>query len=339
MPPRSYYNSPRQDDYTALLSAFQSNQETTDNAMRFFEKYQIPYISGLNELAHYLCVETSTLYNILRKKEKNYREFEIKQANGKIRQITSPRTYMKVIQWWVLDNILLQHQTLNCVHGFVKSKSYYTNAKFHFGAHHILSVDVKDFFPSIKTRQVYNIFAQMGYSSRAADLLTEFCTLKGKLPQGAPSSPTISNIVFEKVDIELEEFSQKYGLKYSRYADDLCFSSQEPISKNVLRLLKPILGSAGFSLNRNKTRFSGLGDRMEVTGLVINDKIQLPRKWRNNARALFFQASQSPIEYCDRLSELYGILNTLKHFNQSNEKTKLIILGENAVREVSSISA
>lgn len=337
MPPRSYYISPRKDDYSAYLNAFGVREDVRIKGEEFFDEWGVPYIKGLNEIACYLSVETSTLYNMLRKKEKNYKCFTIEHFNGKIRDIESPRTYLKVVQWWILDNILSSHVHDECVHGFVRERSYFTNAKTHFGARHLLTLDVKNFFPSIGNPQVFGAFEKLGYSSAAAELLMEFCTLFRRLPQGAPTSPAISNMVFSKIDINLKEAAINAGLMYTRYADDLTFSGQSYIPKSFFNEVRALIADGGFKLNKEKTRFLGTGDRMEVTGLVINDKIQLPRKWRFRARAMFHQADKTPMDFIDRISELYGILNTLKQF-EGDEKTKLIILGEKAVSKVVSFS-
>ena len=282
-------------------------------------------------------MESTILKNILKRKRKNYRCFEIEHFNGKIRTVQSPRTYLKVVQWWILDNILAKYEHDDCIHGFVKGRSYYSNAKVHHGARHLLTLDIKNFFPNIKSNQVASVFEGFGYAAGSAKILTEICTLSERLPQGAPTSPSISNIAFSRIDDELKKVSAEAGFIYSRYADDLTFSGQEYIKKSFYKEVKRIVVTGGFNLNEEKTRFLGVGDKMEVTGLVINDKIQLPRKWRLRARAMFHQASIGPENYTERVRELYGVLNTLKQFEEI-EKTNLILAGENAIKKVLSYS-
>lgn len=332
MPPRSYYISPREDDYKAFLKAFGADAGTISEADTFFENNNVPYILGLNELSHYLCVETSTLYRILNNVSKNYRQFNIEQNNGKIRTISAPRTYIKSVQWWLLDNILTVQPINDCVHGFVQNRSYISNAQAHLGAKHLLNIDIKDFFPNISITQIKNIFSDIGYSEHAAQILSRFTSLNGRMPQGAPTSPILSNLVFSNADKEISQYSIENGLLYTRYADDLSFSSQEFIPKNILIQLKAILASYGFKLNPTKTKFSGKGDRMEVTGLVINDKVQMPREWRYRAKAIFHQAAIVPEAFQARISEVQGLLNTIKYFEGG--ESKIVKMGLKAINSI-----
>lgn len=319
MPPRSFYLSPKKTDYSAFLRSRGYEDEHIHLAEKFYDEHGLPFINYFGELAAYIGVETRALTNLLRKKENNYRSFEITQFNGKVRQISSPRTYIKVVQWWILDNILSKAEQLDCVHGFTKDKSYYTNAQVHLCANHLLTLDIKDFFPSVKHRQVTEIFHNLGYPLEARNLLADITTLNNSLPQGAPTSPTLSNLVFRKIDLKFMKFAADKGLLYTRYADDLTFSSSHFINKATLDPIKEILASSGFRLNSDKTKFLGKGDRMEVTGIVINEKMQLPRKWRYRARAMFYQAINNPKLYLGRVDEIQGVLNTLIMFDDNLE--------------------
>ncbi|MDD5289300.1 MAG: reverse transcriptase domain-containing protein, partial [Dehalococcoidales bacterium] len=157
--------------------------------------------------------------------------------------------------------------------GFEKDTSILDNAKPHIGAVAIMSLDIDDFFPSIKANRVWSIFRTIGYNPQIANVLTSLCTFKGSLPQGSPASPKLSNLISIRLDARLLGYAGKHGIIYTRYADDLCFSS---LSYDKLAKSYPffcnIIESEGFILNDRKTRFVGAARQHQVTGLVVTDK-------------------------------------------------------------------
>jgi len=219
---------------------------------------------------------------------------------------------LKVIQWWISDNILETSSILNCVHGFRRGRSYFTNAKEHVGAKHLLNVDVKRFFPSISIEMVKSAFRDLGYEENACNLLTTLTTLHDSVPTGAPTSPVIGNIVLREFDREICALSDKMSFRYTRYADDLTFSSTMRVEVDFLAQVRGLIESRGFRLNEKKTKFMGPGNRMEVTGLVINDGVQVPREWRNFARGFLHRVINNPQEFCDKRHVVYGINGTLR---------------------------
>ena len=151
----------------------------------------------------------------------------------------------------------------------------------------ILNIDLKDFFPSIHRNRVYYIFKYLcGYSNNVSFCLTNLVTYKNSLPQGAPTSPMLSNIVAYMMDIRFEKLAGKLDIKYTRYADDITFSgNKNRINNNLLVNVTNIINDCGFKINDKKTRFESKGSRQEVTGLVVNnDTVNVPKNYIKKIR-------------------------------------------------------
>lgn len=275
MPPRSFFIPP---DLRHVTGVLQDRHAMLDSDPRLteFEKIGLPPLLNEGDIADALGIASHLIFGIVRNKARHYRRFELVNKTGKVRQIESPRTYLKVIQWWILDNILNLRPVPEFVMGFVFGRGPLKNATHHLGATHILNMDVSNFFPSIKYYDVKLIFASMGYNDDVASLLSEICTFNDRLPQGAPTSPMLSNEFCRNLDLEINEFAENAGLKYSRYADDITLSSENWIESSVVASVSHILVRHGLQVNAEKTRFRGPGDRMEVTGFVINENGFIP---------------------------------------------------------------
>ena len=294
-------------------------QSVKDDILKFREM-KLPPITSRGDLSLFLGVGPQKIFSICNdeiKEKIHYRNFQLKKKNGSKREIYAPRSYLKVVQWWVLDNILNRVDIAKNVFGFVPRRSIVHNAKFHYGARHILNVDIKDFFPSINFYQVVDEFLKLGYSEDVSDMLANICCLNLRVPQGAPTSPAIGNLVLRNMDKDLTELSSAMEMKYSRYADDLTFSSKEWIDEGFLTLITKTVEAEGFEINTKKTRFSGPQDRLEVTGVVINQKIQPPRRWRKRVRATLHNYEMKKALTRRELSYLYGIIGVAGQYPKS----------------------
>ncbi len=193
---------------------------------------------------------------------------------------------MKVVQWWILDAILETVPVSDRAFGFISGKNYVDNAREHHGATHILNVDLENFFPSTTFDMVKSVFREIGYSEEVSKGLASLTTYAGSLPQGAPTSPMLSNLVFRAYDSEINQICEKIGVKYTRYADDMTFSSVEPIPRDFHKVIEGVF-AAGFKLNAAKTVYSGENRKKEVTGVTIGrdgpclsrDKLNAIRGW------------------------------------------------------------
>lgn len=285
---------------------------------------ELPPIIDKDMLSICLKVNHSLISSICNNSSKYYNKFVIEKSNGSNRIIYAPNACLKSIQWWILDNILTQKYISNNIFGFVPKRNAVQNAKYHLGARHLLNVDIKDFFPSITLDQASNVFSDFGYDTDVSDTLAKICCRKGAVPQGAPTSPAIGNYVLGELDKKLTCMSNDRNIKYSRYADDLTFSSREWIDNEFLMKVEALVNAQGFQLNSSKTRFSGLGNQMEVTGVVINEKIQPPRKWRKRVRAKLNRLESSTRITRSDLSFLFGIKGISNQFSSSVQMKKIL---------------
>ena len=232
--------------------------------------------------------------------KKRYSAFEISKKNGGVRSINAPVKGLKYILKalnLILQNISEPHYKAT---GFVPKKSIVSNAKYHVGNHYVYNIDLKDFFHSFDRNRVKMGFMQAPFSLNGtkeplAFLLACLCThpfevdgeQKIVLPQGAPTSPTITNILCQNLDRRLNGLAKRFKVNYSRYADDITFSSQTNIFKKEdfqKELLRIIQDDQNLVLNEKKTRLQQSGYRQEVTGLTVNEKVNVSRKYIKELR-------------------------------------------------------
>lgn len=226
------------------------------------------------------------------KKRKRYSRFYITKKNGKQREINAPVTKLMEIQTAL--NLILQ--TLYTVQepafGFAAGKNIIKNAAGHIGKKFVLNVDIKDFFPSIYFRKVKIMLERHPFNLSAereplAFMIANLCTENGCLPQGAPTSPILTNIICQRLDKNLQDFAKKFNIHFTRYADDISFSSNEFVfTKRFMQELESILKIERFQLNTEKTRIQGRAYRQEVTGLTVNEKINVNRQFLRSYRTL-----------------------------------------------------
>ncbi|SEL55190.1 RNA-directed DNA polymerase [Variovorax sp. YR750] len=244
----------------------------------------------------------------------HYQRFTMPKKRGGERHISAPMPRLKRAQYWVLDNILAKMPVHEAAHGFLPGRSILTNAAPHVGRDVVINLDLKDFFPSIGMRRVRGVFRQLGYSSQVASLLALVCTeaptdevqLDGNryfvargervLPQGAPTSPMLTNLLCRRLDARLAASAAKLGFRYTRYADDLTFSAGPEHSRDTARLLwrvKQIVASEGLTVHPDKQQVMRKHRQQHVTGIVVNDKLSVDRDTLRRFRAVLHQAERS----------------------------------------------
>ncbi|MCG3181034.1 MAG: hypothetical protein BIFFINMI_03402 [Phycisphaerae bacterium] len=214
-----------------------------------------------------------------------YRAVEIPKRNGSTRTLHVPPPPLKFIQRRILKRILGRVDLAPCVKGFRRGYSIRGNAWPHVGKDVVLNLDLRDFFPTITAARVFGMFKSLGLDKPTADVLTRLTTCQGRLPQGAPTSPAISNIICRKLDRRLEGLARSAGAAYTRYADDLTFSGPAGI-QSILPLVRRIIGEEGFAVAPEKLRVTRRCRRQQVTGLVVNEKVAVPRQERRRLRAI-----------------------------------------------------
>lgn len=237
-----------------------------------------------------------------------YTSFEIAKRSGQPRRICSPQWPLKRVQQRILRQILEKVPVHPAAHGFVKGRSTVTNAQPHCGARVVIKFDLQDFFPTIHYFRVVGLFASLGYgvatarfstkdrSRDVAAMLARLCTYTpepgkfgaGHVPQGAPTSPAISNLVCRSLDARLAGLAARFGGAYTRYADDLTFSfQQDDFEIGRFRWwVDQICHQEGFFVNQAKFRVIRESQRQCVTGIVVNDSLRVPREERRRFRAM-----------------------------------------------------
>lgn len=245
---------------------------------------------NIQELAEKIGINRSYLLVLSKNHNKCYQSYYLKKRSGVRRMIDAPNSELKAIQRWVLRNILEKQPVSDRAHGFRRKRGIKTNAKFHLNRRVIMCLDIKDFFPSIKSIHVFPIFDRIFNNKDVAEILCNLCTYKERLPQGAATSPALSNIVFRKTDDKISEICNQRGVDYTRYADDLTFSSNDFSHLQDLKSeIEKILREHGFQLNHKKTRFLTGKGRKLVTGLLLNSgKLTVGRRRKRYIRAALF---------------------------------------------------
>jgi RNA-directed DNA polymerase len=231
---------------------------------------------------------------------KRYRDFSIPKKSGRYRTISAPCTSLKILQRKLSQVLYSVYEPKSSVHGFVPARSILTNARKHSHKRFILNIDLKDFFHSIHFGRVQGIFMKPPYNlpKEVAVVLAKICCYSKRLPQGAPTSPIVSNMVCARMDSELRKLAKEFKCTYyTRYADDITFSTtlsqfpselayedSESISKLFVgKKLTAIIEGNGFSINQDKVRLQHKSQHQEVTGLTVN---QFPNVRRSFIREI-----------------------------------------------------
>ena len=238
--------------------------------------------------------------------EEKYTLFSIPKKNGELRQIYSPNSDTKEIQSRLNEvlRLVYEPERKQSVHGFTTNRNIITNAQNHCNKTFVLNIDIKNFFPTITQQRIRGVMMSPPYNlpSKVATTISHICCYEGKLPQGAPTSPIISNMVCAKLDSELRLIAKKYKCFYTRYADDITFSTtlkNFPLSiaqitgcritdVTLSDTLISIFESNGFKINFKKVRIQRANQRQEVTGLTVNTKPNVSRKYIRQVRAMLY---------------------------------------------------
>lgn len=213
----------------------------------------------------------------------------IPKRTGGSRLLYSPNLRLKLVQKLLLRRLFARLKVHPACKGFRRGESTLSHAQLHVGKAVVVRIDIKDFFWKTRQDRLYRYFRTIGWDHESVRLLQMLCTKRGGLPQGAPTSPILSNLVNYRMDARLTGLAGKSKATYSRYADDLIFSFSEDnrrFIRGVLRRVVSILNDFGYRINRKKLQIMRQHNRQIVTGLVVNQKVQLPRKTRRWLRAV-----------------------------------------------------
>lgn len=302
------------------------------DAARAMDAKKVPTIFSLMHLAVLTRTRWSDLRNIVRRKGEFYATFTIGKRAGGRRLISAPHHNLRRIQTWIHQNILCSPGAQALLHSaataYRPQASILKNAQPHAGAEWMVKLDIKDFFESISERQVYYVFRKLAYPALLSFELTRLCTRRvpprkdglprvreqlvrwgnwdpdrkggpyvfeaqvGHLPQGAPTSAMLANLVASDLDARIQPIAARYGATYTRYADDIVLTFAEGSKEKcalIFRQIAQVIQRSGFRVNRSKSRVVGPGGRKVVTGLVINDvKPRLPRSIKSDIQLAIY---------------------------------------------------
>ncbi len=253
-------------------------------------------ITGHNELASFLGLTYQALAKIIYKTDDAYKyhQFQIPKKNGGHRQIASPAKKLKAIQVKLKDVFYEIYPTKPAAHGFANKKSIVTNAEQHLDKKSIFNIDLSDFFGSIHFGRIRNLFksSPFNFNNTVSTILAQICCFNNALPQGAPTSPILSNMIAWKLDSQLQHLAKITNCTYTRYADDISFSFtcnkwRLPEEIVIIRdnegspgnALTHIIEDNGFNINYEKVRLCSNLSRMEVTGLTVNEFPNVRRQY------------------------------------------------------------
>lgn len=270
--------------------------------------------------------QLSLLYGLANHAEEHYKKVQIPKRNGKIRILYVPDSLLKYIQKQILHNVLMTLPLSPCASAYKKGCSLRENALPHLEKPTVLKLDISDFFGNITFISVYqHAFPGELFPPSLRTLLAHLCCYRDFLPQGAPTSPYISNLVMLPFDRYMENWCRSREITYTRYCDDLTFSGSFNPS-TVIHKASSFLLRVGFQVNPEKTRISTQGQRQSVTGIVVNKKAQLPKEYRRRLR--------QEIYYIEK----FGIKEHLEKIHSSSDPEKYLESLEGKVRYVLQIN-
>lgn len=290
----------------------------------------LPIISSPEHFSLLVGLEHQYVCNMAYASERFYRHFSIPKSNGKTRDIDEPMPDLKFVQSWILHNILEKCPVSPYAKAYLKGRTLKHNARFHRAQKILVTMDLKDFFPSVSIKDVTNIFENMGYLHDIACFLAYLCCLNNVLPQGAPTSPYLSNLRMVSLDDKISKYTSSKNIRYTRYADDLTFSGDfNP--HHLINDISKIVFNEGFSINSEKTRVARNNARQEVTGIVVNSHMQLSKEKRKQIRQQVYYIKkfglESHLEHVGEtranfLNHLLGQINFALFVNPKDEEMK-----------------
>lgn len=283
-----------------------SKMETKQDLLSLLNRIKMSWLEdiGMQDQFHPFTMRQLNYYSNPNHTFHRYRQFKIKKKSGGFRQITAPRNRSYKLMLMCLNEMFKSIYTpSDYAMGFTEGRSVVCNANIHKGQNYVFNLDLKDFFPSIyRARVRARLQAKpFNFNEDIAIMIAGLCSMKVAsdhtdgsnyvLPQGAPTSPIITNMICDKLDRRLAGLAKRFGLKYSRYADDITFSSMHYVynEHGDFRIeLKRIITDQGFTINDAKTRLQKRGTRQEVTGIVISEKLNVTQKYVRDIRNILY---------------------------------------------------
>ncbi|MFU9135368.1 TIR domain-containing anti-phage reverse transcriptase [Erwinia tasmaniensis] len=272
-------------------------------------------INSASDVANLLEVPVGQFLYILYHKKNNYKSFSIKKNNGEDRQINAPQGGLVILQEKFKVVLDYFYRPKRAAHGFISGKSIKSNAEKHIKKTHVVNLDIEDYFSTITFARVYGLLKSkpFNFAHPAATVLAQLCTREGILPQGSCTSPVIANIISASLDKQFTQLAKRKSITYTRYADDITFSFRQKSIPEIFfktdgenieigDAVRNIIESNGFKINEEKFRVQERHEKQVVTGLVVNDKVNVDRNYIRLTRAMIDKwcndKVQASINFC-----------------------------------------
>lgn len=290
-----------------------------------------PYVSGL-AISNPVSIIRLHYYTFVSTRRNAYRQFHIPKKSGGVRTITAPDGELKDIMLtlaFILSELYIPSPEAMA---FVRGRSIVENASQHIGQNYVLNLDLSDFFTSITANMVEHNLVKLGIAPLVARDIASICTypvvndhhVLNVVPQGAPTSPVISNICAMTLDNRLSGLARRFHLTYTRYADDITFSSNHNVYQKdgeFMVELNRIIAECHFTINPKKTSLQKRGSRQEVTGLTVGQKTNVSRKYIKNLRALIHKIRYQESPTMHDIHVVCGKLNFLRMVKGTDNPT------------------
>ncbi|MEZ8252100.1 reverse transcriptase family protein [Vibrio splendidus] len=303
--------------YEGIRKGYSENQLSGIISRSSLQKANgISYLHSLNHISYITGAHYLFLRSVVDRTIFPYKQFTIPKKNGGVRNVSSPVKQLKIVQRWICTHILADNTPHWRCFSFHKKASILNCAREHSGAKWLIKIDIENFFDSIKETQVYSVFKSMGYNSLVSFELARLCTLPseiatsdlinsnanqlpykrqenftaGRLPQGSPTSPMLSNLVFDSLDVTFQRLAEKKSFVYTRYADDICFSScQRSLGREeclqIIKIVSRVLRSNNYQINRKKLKIIPPATTKSVLGLNVDwDTPKLSKKFKKRCQ-------------------------------------------------------
>lgn len=276
--------------------------------------------TSIQDLSKLLPIDPNKLQTIVRTRNHYYKREEKLKPDGRKRILHKPQGELKRVQRLLHSKWLNQLPLHDLIHSYRKKRSQLSNAKPHVGNPYMIKLDIKDFFPSIGSLRVYNLFRELNCSSSVARLLSLLTTYENQLPQGAPTSPAIANQILIPLAKRVNGLCSKLKLDASIFADDITISGAARSTK-VKNLLINIIRDEGFSINTQKVKIFNPRDKKTVTGVVVNKKTNIDKEYYRQLKAIIHNCStkgpgtQFTCNLEKAKNQILGKINHVKKFN------------------------
>ncbi len=316
------------DVFTKEASKTGHSQQDIKHCLTYAKKLfanDVPVIYNLPHLAELVGYKKEYLKKAALYSDYFYRNFEITKKNGKKRAISEPLPSLMEIQHWILKNILYKLPVSPFAKAYKPNVNLMENLRFHKKQPKVFTLDLENFFPSITIERIEKIFHKLGYTPFVSKLLAQLSTRENRLPQGAPTSPYLSNLIFKEADDCISEYCKQHKIRYTRYADDLSFSGDFD-EKKLLNKITKTVEKLDLKINADKTKLMTPNMRQTVTGIVVNEKPQVVFHKRNALRQTMYYINKFGFEEhreykeIDQIHYLEHLLGKINFVLQINPK-------------------